>query len=501
MYHKVDISSPTMWWVEVDNFYRHMVEISNKTIVYLDEYDHDNPNHVVITFDGVYKNIHQYAKPILEHFGFPFELFISESYIGRNNSFDTTEPLCEFANYEELESLVKIGGRLQWHTVSHPDMNSLTESSLIDKELTVPEGLLDLDPSGFKWFAYPYGEFNNKVMREVMLRFSGAVSCHQGDNISKYRYNRLTVKNTTHLRVERIACIISSFNYGSFLADAIESVLRQTILPDEILITDDCSSDDTRQIAEFYVRSHPTLISYNRNEENLGVVGNFNKAVGLVTSELIVILGADNRLMSNYIEKCFLEISKKEIAIAYTDFAFFGPLAQIAYSRMPSEFRGSWDNNFYKICFPVFSQTSIKDLRERNFIHGSSMYRRTAFLEVGGYLKKENQPEDYDLFLRVIGAGYSAAKAQGTYLEYRQHSIGQENNKLISYQQLIIYKTLTRELRRELDLIKKSKTYRIYYFFTLIKLTNIVRVAKSIKKIGLISTSAAILKRLSKARQ
>ena len=61
LYHKVDIESKTMWWVDVDNFYRQMHEISSKNVVYLDDYDRNNPSHISITFDGVYENIYQYA--------------------------------------------------------------------------------------------------------------------------------------------------------------------------------------------------------------------------------------------------------------------------------------------------------------------------------------------------------------------------------------------------------------------------------------------------------
>src|SRR5690606_34614224 len=104
-------------------------------------------------------------------------------------------------------------------------------------------------------------------------------------------------------RENKIACIIASYNYGPFLIEAIESVLRQTILPNEILITDDCSDDETQEIGESYARNYPSLISYNRNSENLGVVDHFNKAVNLTSAEYVFFLGADNRILSNYIEE------------------------------------------------------------------------------------------------------------------------------------------------------------------------------------------------------
>ena len=154
LYHKVDIESKTMWWVDVDNFYRQMHEISSKNVVYLDDYDRNNPSHISITFDGVYENIYQYALPILKKFNYPFELFISGNLIGKSNDFDSAEPDSPFANISSLKKLVQEGGRLQWHTNDHLD---LTKQSIeiIKNELRVPNKLKDLNKSGFNWFAYP----------------------------------------------------------------------------------------------------------------------------------------------------------------------------------------------------------------------------------------------------------------------------------------------------------------------------------------------------------
>ncbi len=76
MYHKVHPSSPTEWWVTVDDFYRQMWELQSRRVVYLDDYDLLDSENVVITFDGVYSNVLTYASPILGKFRYPFELFV-----------------------------------------------------------------------------------------------------------------------------------------------------------------------------------------------------------------------------------------------------------------------------------------------------------------------------------------------------------------------------------------------------------------------------------------
>jgi glycosyltransferase involved in cell wall biosynthesis len=444
MYHKVDLTSPTIWWVTVDQFYRQMLELQHRKVVYLDEYDPQNPSHVVVTFDGIYKNVLTYAAPVLRHFGYPFELFASSSFIGKDNSFDTVEPLTEFATVEDLQALVACNGRLQWHTRSHCDLTLDENEPLFMNELTIPEEVRSIDSKGWNWFAYPYGNFDDRILALVKQRFRGAVSCHQGNDMDVHILNRITVTNETRFNRATIAVVITSYNYGSFLVEAVESVLRQTRLPDEILISDDCSTDNTLEIAQFYQSQYPDLIRVNHNAENLGIVQHFNKAVQLTNSEYVSILGADNRYRSDYVEKtaAILDLNDN-VAIAYTDFALFGKRAELVYSGFPEEKRGKIKaDSFFIINFPEFTEASKRELLERgtNFIHGSSMFRRSAFTKVGGYEKHPNFPEDYALFRRIILAGWNAKRSPHELLEYRQHSKEQANIQLGNYTELQFYK-------------------------------------------------------------
>ena len=227
MYHKVHPENKTMWWVDCDSFYQQMASLSCKKVVYLDDYDPEDPSHVVITFDGVYQNVLQFAYPILQHFGYCFELFVTGDYLGAGNAFDTVEPHATFASLEELRALVEGGGRLQWHTMTHRDLFHIHDCTVIRRELTVPETLKALDAGGFRWFAYPNGNFNDDVIKEVLRFFYGAVSCVQGNDHDRYRLNRITVTSRTNLNPRKISVIIPAYNYGCYLSEAVRSEERR----------------------------------------------------------------------------------------------------------------------------------------------------------------------------------------------------------------------------------------------------------------------------------
>lgn len=459
MYHKVSLESPTMWWVSVNDFYDQMFGLQNKTVVYLDDYDPENKDHVVITFDGVYQNVLQYAAPIMHKFGYPFELFITSDYLNGDNDFDKVEPNAAFASVNELHKLVKLGGRVQWHTQSHTDMKNLTDAALIEKELSVPADVNVFDGYSFKWFAYPYGNFNSIVAAAVQRKFNGAVSCNQGSDNDKYALNRITVVNNTRFNDATITCIITSYNYGHFLSEAVESVLRQTIAPHEIIIADDCSTDMTEEIALDYQQRHPNLIRYFKNPVNLGIVDNFNKAVSLAKGCYIVFLGADNCFQSNYFEECSgILNSDKNIAVAYTDYLLFGPRANAIYSGFAAEYKDEVRNGFYKIRFPDADEVDlVETLKKQNVIHGSSMYRRDVFDKIEGYKKTEQMPEDYNLFIRMLTQGYTAKKAANTVLQYRQHSHDQANHAFGTQALVNFYMIKSKRLEAELNFLKKYK--------------------------------------------
>lgn len=458
MYHKIDTFSPTMWWVNVDKFYEQMCQLSRYDVVYLDDYDPGNRRHAVITFDGVYQNVLAYAAPILKKFGYPFELFISSDLIGRSNDFDLVEPSAPFASKQELAELVRLGGRLQWHTRSHPLMNypvSESNRTTVDFELSIPDDVKELDPIGFKWFAYPYGEFSDDVYNVVKGKFSGAVSCDQGNDEDTYCLNRITMTNSS-LRDDRSVCIIVvSHNYGEFLSEAIESVLTQTYSPDQILIMDDASTDGTHDIGERYASLYPDKITYIRNEENLGIVDTFNKAVSMSTSDYICFLGADNRLPANYVEQCIRTLLAGDASIAYTDFRLFGPNARDEYFKHPADRRGRViESVYYEVVFPEFSGTRRL---EGNFIHGSAMYARKAFNAAGGYLPRNpGRPEDANIFKRMLNAGFTAMKAGNTWLEYRQHSDQQANIVSRTQGELEFYRAYSRRLELKVKTLEIS---------------------------------------------
>jgi glycosyltransferase involved in cell wall biosynthesis len=86
-----------------------------------------------------------------------------------------------------------------------------------------------------------------------------------------------------------------TYNYGRFLGEAIESVLAQDFQDYELIIIDDCSADDSRQVAGRYAGRHPQL-RFEINPANLGMVANWNRCLAAARGHYVKFLFGDDKL-------------------------------------------------------------------------------------------------------------------------------------------------------------------------------------------------------------
>ena len=98
-----------------------------------------------------------------------------------------------------------------------------------------------------------------------------------------------------------ISFVMVTFNQQQFIRDAVAGAFSQTYSPLEIVLSDDCSPDRTFAIMQEMAAAYqgPHAIILNRNEKNMGVCGNFNRAVELSHGELIVGAGGDDISLSH----------------------------------------------------------------------------------------------------------------------------------------------------------------------------------------------------------
>lgn len=90
-----------------------------------------------------------------------------------------------------------------------------------------------------------------------------------------------------------ISIVIPAYNYAHYLTDAIQSVLNQGIADIEVIIFDDCSTDNTAEVVAA-ISANDARVHYVVNEQNLGATLNINQGMASACGEFVMLLGADD---------------------------------------------------------------------------------------------------------------------------------------------------------------------------------------------------------------
>jgi len=106
----------------------------------------------------------------------------------------------------------------------------------------------------------------------------------------------------------RTSVIITNYNYADYVCEAIESALDQTQTPDEIIVVDDGSTDDSVTRIEAAYSGNPTVKLIQK--KNGGHITAFNTGVEQATGDILFFLDADDYYSKEHIEKCLKTFSK-----------------------------------------------------------------------------------------------------------------------------------------------------------------------------------------------
>ena len=100
----------------------------------------------------------------------------------------------------------------------------------------------------------------------------------------------------------KISIIVINYNYAHYLTDCIESIIKQTVPPHELIIVDDGSTDQSIQIIKQYAEKYP-WIRYLQNEKNQGIFYTNNRGTAIATGDYLSLLASDDIYLPNFIEE------------------------------------------------------------------------------------------------------------------------------------------------------------------------------------------------------
>lgn len=100
-----------------------------------------------------------------------------------------------------------------------------------------------------------------------------------------------------------ISVALCTYNGGLFLEEQIKSIIKQTRLPDQLIICDDCSNDNTISIISNFINTAPFPIKLFINKNNIGSTKNFEQCIKLCEGDIIVLSDQDDVWLPNKLTK------------------------------------------------------------------------------------------------------------------------------------------------------------------------------------------------------
>jgi glycosyltransferase involved in cell wall biosynthesis len=210
---------------------------------------------------------------------------------------------------------------------------------------------------------------------------------------------------------EDVTVVVTCFNYGQYLEEAVNSALQQTGGPPHVIVVDDGSTDpETSNV----LGSLPGEVDIVR-QSNQGVSVARNTGLARATTPFVLVLDADDRLASS--------------ALTSLRPALMGN-PRIGYAYGLSRFFGDWEGI---LRFPRYDPYR---LLYRHIVGLSALMRREVVDVTGGFDPSFDNYADWEFWLHALECGWHGVQVDSVTLEYRRHGGSMSIEDLREYREV-----------------------------------------------------------------
>jgi len=208
----------------------------------------------------------------------------------------------------------------------------------------------------------------------------------------------------------RVSFVIASYNYARYVGQTIQSLLDQTFSDLEVIVIDDCSPDNSREVLQRFANEPRVRLIFH--ETNRGNIRTYNEGLALAKGEFIGIVGSDDYALRP-------DAVARQVAVfdAHPDvgFVYSAHTYVDEHSRPFREFQ-PWADDYVRPGLVEF-----RDLAFRNYVpHTGTLVRRRCHDELGDYDLSLPHAGDWELWLR-IATRYSVGYVAEPLYAYRIH--------------------------------------------------------------------------------
>ncbi len=211
----------------------------------------------------------------------------------------------------------------------------------------------------------------------------------------------------SHSAEPTVGLLVATYNAAPFVDQTLAAIAAQTRLPDQIVLVDDASTDDTVCRARAWQSHLPLEVVVQPT--NGGVSRARNTGAKLLETDLVAILDGDDLVLPDHLE-----------LLANEHHHHGGIVAPQAYFWVPGQRCTPYQRRIRGLSLPHSGQ--LRRLVHKNYVFVASMVSRKDFELVGGYHegpRHQDMTSDWDLWLRLVAAGCRVRQAPYPTVLYR----------------------------------------------------------------------------------
>jgi glycosyltransferase involved in cell wall biosynthesis len=210
-----------------------------------------------------------------------------------------------------------------------------------------------------------------------------------------------------------------TYNGASYLQEQLDSFLWQTRLPDEIVVCDDCSQDETVEILKKFAAKSPFPVHIHVNKTNVGLTGNFDNAISRCTGDIIFLSDQDDVWLPERLEKFEAAFQKDaDVGLVFCD-------AYLVNEKLESLNCRNWELVGFngKLQEMFVEGSSFPILLYHNVISGFSMAFRSEYKNLISPIPDNLNLLVYDHWIGILLSSVSKlGLVTEPLVKYRQHS-------------------------------------------------------------------------------
>lgn len=229
-----------------------------------------------------------------------------------------------------------------------------------------------------------------------------------------------------------VSIIVVTYNSSATVIETLESAKKQSYENCELIISDDCSKDDTVQICREWLEAnsarfvHAELLTV---QKNTGVCANFNRGVARSTGEWIKIIAADDILLPNCIQD-FVGFAKKHPDVSFiTSFQRVYLNTFELHNLIKEKGAGTSD-------LSIFEKDSLQQLKVMAFnifVNAPTIFFKRSLYDLVGGFDERYIHEDHPFYINILEHGYKIYHMPKETVCYRVHdSTFNSNSRLFN---------------------------------------------------------------------